>query len=223
MLFRSLKKASSLGFDGFHLDQYGYPKLARRADGTIIDLAVSFCTLIETVRAALPMANLVFNNVNDFPTLDTAKTAQNALYIEPWEPQSTLGALAKTVSNARAAASGKPVVIAAYQHVYDKATIEASDSATALTMATLFSHGATQLLAGEAGRILVDPYYVHNRAMAPSTAKMLKRWYDFLVAQDELLMADHITDVTNSHAGAYNDEIDVSYDGVEVRDRKSVV
>jgi len=215
-----LKKASSLGFDGFHLDQYGYPKLARRADGEIIDLSASFCRLIETVRAALPEANLVFNNVNDFPTSDTAKTAQDALYIEPWEPQSTLGALAKTVSNARAAGSGsgsgKPVVIAAYQQVYDKATTEAADSACALTMATLFSHGASQLLAGEAANILVDPYYVHNHAMARSSAKLLKRWYDFLVAQDELLMAPDIIDVTNSYAGPYNDEIDISYDGVEI-------
>ena len=36
------------------------------------------------------------------------------------------------------------------------------DLATSFTMATLFSHGATQLLAGEAGRVLVDPYYVDN-------------------------------------------------------------
>jgi len=217
-----LKKASSLGFDGFHLDQYGYPKLARRADGAIIDLSAAFCRLIETVRAALPGANLVFNNVNDFPTSASATTSQDALYIEPWEPQSTLSALAKTVSNARAAAaalgsgSSKPVVIAAYQHVYDNASADIADSASALTMATLFSHGATQLLAGEAANILVDPYYVRNHAMAPSTAKLLKRWYDFVVAQDELLMAPDIIDVTNSYAGPYNDEIDVSYDGVEV-------
>ncbi len=214
-----LKKASSLGFDGFHLDQYGYPKLARRADGAIIDLSAAFCTLIEAVRAALPGANLVFNNVNDFSTSDTARTSQDALYIEPWEPQLTLGALAKTVSSARAAAFARPVVIAAYQQVHKKAKLEAADSACALTMATLFSHGATQLLAGEADRILVDPYYVRNRAMAPSTANMLKSWYDFVVAQDELLMAPDIIEVTNSHAGPYNDEIDVSYDGVEVSDQ----
>ena len=29
----------AVGFDGFHLDQYGYPKHARRADGTIVDVA----------------------------------------------------------------------------------------------------------------------------------------------------------------------------------------
>ena len=51
-------------------------------------------------------------------------------------------------------------------------------------MATLFSHGATQLLAGEADRILVDPYYVRNHVVERSTAALLKRWYDFLVEHD---------------------------------------
>ena len=52
---------------------------------------------------------------------------------------------------------------------------------TAFTMAALYSHGATQLLCGEADRILVDPYYVRNHVIEPSTAALLKRWYDFLV------------------------------------------
>ena len=33
-----------------------------------VDVAASFVTLIDAVRAALPEAQLVFNNVNDFPT-----------------------------------------------------------------------------------------------------------------------------------------------------------
>ncbi|HEY0260221.1 MAG TPA: glycoside hydrolase family 66 protein, partial [Lacisediminihabitans sp.] len=34
--------AERVGFDGFHLDQYGYPKRARRADGEVVDVAASF-------------------------------------------------------------------------------------------------------------------------------------------------------------------------------------
>ncbi|HEX3680089.1 MAG TPA: glycoside hydrolase family 66 protein, partial [Galbitalea sp.] len=56
------------GFDGFHLDQYGYPKRAVRADGEAVDVARSFVTMIGAVRKALPKQQLVFNNVNDFPT-----------------------------------------------------------------------------------------------------------------------------------------------------------
>lgn len=207
------KASAALGFDGYHLDQYGYPKRARRADGAPVDMARSFLSLIEAVRAALPEAHLIFNNVNDFPTRLTATAPQDALYIEPWEPQLTLQDLADTATRARAFGQGKPVTLAAYQHVYDKAPRAEADRATALTMAALFSHGATQLLAGEADRLLCDPYYVRNHVIAPETADLLKRWYDFLVAHDALLLAPEVTDVTNAYAGAYNGELDVVVPG----------
>jgi dextranase len=101
------------------------------------------------------------------------------------------------------------VVVAAYQHVYDSAPAGASDLATSFTMATLFSHGATHLLCGEADRILVDPYYVRNHVAESSTRRLLTRWYDFLVEHDELLSA--AIDVTGSYVGGYNDDLDVAY------------
>jgi dextranase len=206
----------SVGFDGFHLDQYGYPKRAHRPDGHRADVADSFCRLIEAVRDTLPGSRLVFNNVNDFPTWATARTRQDAVYIEVWKPHLELGHLAQTVTRARAVADGKPVVIAAYQHVYDSAPAPGADLATALTMATLYSHGATHLLAGEADRILVDPYYVRNHTIGHSTADLLHRYYDFAVAHAELLFPPAVTDVTASFAADYNDDIDVGYGGVDV-------
>lgn len=210
------KATASLGFDGYHLDQYGYPKRAIRADGADIDVAASFVTLIEGVRAALPDAHLVFNNVNDFPTGLTGRTTQDAVYIEPWAPQLTLQSLADTVTRARVAGEGKPVVLAAYQHVYDNAPAAESDRATALTMATLYSHGGTQILAGETDRLLVDPYYVRNHVMEPSTSALLKRWYDFLVAHDELLMPPSLTEVTHSYFGPYNMDVELAFPDAEV-------
>ncbi|WP_341954095.1 glycoside hydrolase family 66 protein [Salinibacterium sp. TMP30] len=206
----------SVGFDGFHLDQYGYPKMARRPDGDIVDVAQSFTTMIDTVRSGLPEATLVFNNVNDFPTWSTGSSPQDAVYIEVWSPQETLGSLASVVTRARTVAGSKPIVIAAYQHVYDSAPTAESDRATALTMAALYSHGATHLLAGEADRILVDPYYVRNHPVEPSTAELLKRWYDFLVEHDELLLDTSIVDVTGATVGAYNDDTDVTFESAIV-------
>ncbi|HEY8281227.1 MAG TPA: glycoside hydrolase family 66 protein [Leifsonia sp.] len=202
---------TTIGFDGFHLDQYGYPKHARRADGRSVDVARSFDALITGVRDRLPDSHLVFNNVNDFPTWTTGSSPQDAVYVEVWDPHVTLGSLAAVATRARTAGGGKPVAVAAYQHVYYSAPAQAADQATALTMATLFSHGATQLLAGEADRILVDPYYVRNHVVEESTADLLRRWYDFMVEHDELLFDGRIVDVTGSYAGPYNDDIDVSY------------
>jgi dextranase len=210
--------SESIGFDGFHLDQYGYPKNARRADGVAVDVANSFIKVIESARKSLPNSRLIFNNVNDFPTWKTAQTSQNAVYIEVWPPHVTLNSLAAVVNRAKHLSGDKPVVIAAYQHVYDGASATESDLATKFTMATLFSHGATQLLAGEADRILVDPYYVRNHQTAFSTQNMLRSWYDFLVEHDQILMSPDIVDVTGSFVGPYNDDCDVSFKDVRVND-----
>ena len=207
---------AQVGFDGFHLDQYGYPKQAVTADGGVVDVAARFVQLIERLRERLPGARLVFNNVNGFPTWATARTAQDAVYLEVWEPIVGYADLAALVSAARAAGSGKPVCVAAYQHVYATAPVEQADQATALTMATLFSHGATHLLAGEADRVLVDPYYVNNHVAARSTADLLHRWYDFLVEHHDLLMPAGVAEVTAAYAGDHNDDVDVRFAGAAV-------
>ena len=207
---------AALGFDGFHLDQYGLPHRATRGDGADVDLTDAFPAMLRGVRDALPDARLVFNNVNDFPTAATARAPQDGLYIEPWEPMTTLGSLAALVERTRAVASGRPIAIAAYQHAYDLTDAASADRATRLTMAALASRGGTQLLAGESDRVLVDPYYVRNHVAEPSTVALLARWYDFLVAHDELLFAPDLVDVTASYVGGYNDDCDVRYDDAVV-------
>ncbi|SMX62689.1 Glycosyl hydrolase family 66 [Brevibacterium linens] len=82
------------------------------------------------MRERLPESRLVFNNVNDFPTWGTGASPQDAVYIEPWKPVLTLGALADVATRARSVAGGKPVVLAAYQHVYDAAPGNASINPT---------------------------------------------------------------------------------------------
>jgi dextranase len=138
---------------------------------------------------------------------------QNVVYIEVWPIHSTLGHLAALVT---AALGDKPVVIAAYQHVYDTADVAEADLATAFTMATLFSHGASHLLCGEADRILADPNYVRNHRVAPSIADLLRRWYDFHVEHGELLSDPGFVDMTGALAGAYNDDCDLSYPASDV-------
>ncbi len=208
--------SATVGFDGYHLDQYGYPKFAATPDGAVVDVAESFARLIEEVRDELPEARLIFNNVNDFPTWRTASLPQDAVYIEPWAPNDTLESLAELARRARASSAGQPVVLAAYQHVYDSVQPEEGDRAAALTMATLFSHGATQLLAGEDGRLLVDPYYVRNRPAEPETLAFLTRWYDFVVEHDALLMAPGISEVTSSYVGDYNGDLNVTFPDARV-------
>ena len=202
--------AESVGFDGFHLDQYGYPKVAVRTNGTVVQAEDSFVELLEQIHRTVP-GRMVFNNVNDFPTWRTTTAPQSATYVEVWPPHDTLDALADVVVRARALAPDRPTVVAAYQHVYDATPADIADRSTALTMATLFSHGATQLLVGEADRLLIDPYYVRNHPMASSTLALLARWYDFLVEHGTLLMDPRLVEVTGSFSGDYNGDLDVAF------------
>ncbi|MFG2041638.1 glycoside hydrolase family 66 protein [Dactylosporangium sp. NPDC048998] len=197
------------GFSGFHLDQYGWPRHAMRTDGRTVDVARAFDTLIQAVRTALPEATLVFNNVNDFPAWVTTASPQNVTYTEVWDPHHTLADLAAVATRSRTLAPTRPAVLAAYQTVYANHPAEVADLTTRFTMATAFSHGATQLLAGESGSVLVDPYYVRNHRALPSTLDMLQRWYDLLVAAGDVLLAPGLSDITRSVVGGLNDEIDV--------------
>lgn len=212
------RAVAEVGFEGFHLDQYGYPKYAATPDGAVVDVAESFASAVEEIRSELPDARLIFNNVNDFPTWRSGRLPQDVIYIEPWKPNVTLGSLARIVRRARATSHGQPIVLAAYQSIYGRASAAEADRAAAFTMATLYSHGATQLLVGESGNVLIDPYYVRNHAAERQTLDFLSRWYDFVVEHDALLLDPAIDDVTGSFVGDYNEDLDVSYAGVKVVD-----
>lgn len=209
--FRADLRAATdkVGFAGFHLDQYGWPRRADRPDGQEVDMAEAFDVLIREVRAELPDATLVFNNVSDFPVWRTADSPQDVTYTEIWEPHDTLADIAAVATRSRMLAPSRPAVLAAYQTIFEHAPAAVADVTIRLTMATLFSHGATQLLAGEAGNVLIDPYYVRNHAAEPSTLETLARWYDMLVAAGDVLLAPGCADITRSVVGKHNGEVDV--------------
>jgi dextranase len=196
-----------LGFDGFHLDSYGWPKRAYRADGTVCDLAEAFPILLEHLRSDVSSARLLFNNVNDFPTWSTTRTRQNGTYIEVWSPHTTLGHLGGLAERARAIRACPPPILAAYLTTYAAQPAQFADATARLTMATIFSHGATHLLNGAGGTVLVDPYYPKNHISGASTRRLMQTWYDFLVRYGDLLLDPGAVDVTRSYTGGINEDL----------------
>ena len=197
-----------VGFVGFHLDQYGAPKRALRADGTVIDLAEEFPRLIDRLAAELPEARLIFNNVNDFPTFSTAKAPQDAIYIEVWPPHEQLAHLAELVSQARLLAPGKGVILAAYLAPYAEDE-ETASAAERLLLATVFSHGGSVLLHGEERAALTEAYYVRHAELTDATLDVTRRYYDFAVRYGDLLFDPSATDVTRTHLAGENQEVRV--------------
>jgi dextranase len=194
------------GFAGFHLDQFGAPKRAQRADGSVVDLAEALPALIERMRRHLPDARLIFNNVNDFPTWTTASTPQDAVYIEVWSPHDGLQHLGGLVAKAKALAPDKPVALAAYLSTYDGDEAAARE-AMRLELATVLSHGGTCLLHGEEDAVLTDPYYVRHHRMDAESAEAARAYADFGVRYGDLLF--DAVDVTRSHSGGVNIEAKV--------------
>lgn len=197
-----------VGFGGFHLDQYGAPKRAVRADGSVVDLAEGFPRVIERLAAELPEARLIFNNVNDFPTWSTAKAPQDAIYIEVWPPHGQLAHLAELVSKARLLAPGKGVILAAYLAPY-AGDEETASAAERLLLATVFSHGGSVLLHGEEGAALTEAYYVRHAELTDATLDVTRRYYDFAVRYGDLLFDASATDITRTHLAGENQEVRV--------------
>lgn len=194
---------------GFHLDQYGWPKFARRSDGARVDLAASFSTLLAAVRDRLPDAPFMFNNVNDFPTGVTATAPQDATYIEVWPPHTTLQDLATLATTARMARPEHPPILSAYLSCFrdDEARAVA---AAELVMATAFSHGAAHLLLGEDGAALTDPYYPRHHELSDAALDAFAPWYDVAVRYGDLLYDPANAEVTESYTGGINEDVVVT-------------
>jgi dextranase len=198
-----------VGFSGFHLDQYGAPKVALRRDGSRVELAAAFPALIERLARELPRATLIFNNVNDFPTWSTASSPQAAVYIEVWPPHERLAHIAQLIAKARALAPDKSVILAAYLSTYAKAEDAAARAAQSLLLAAAFSHGGTVLLHGELQAALTEAYYVTHHETSDESQAAARAFYDFAVRYGDLLFDRSAVDVTRTSVGGVNEDVKV--------------
>ena len=205
-LAEQLRAAVEHGFTAFHLDQYGWPKRAFRADGSPVDLRSAFPSLLNRLGTEVD-ARWMFNNVNDFPTEDTARAHQDATYIEVWDPHTTYQDLQDVVAKARAANPTRTVVLAAYLPQLADGSDASTDAALLLTQAAICSAGGQHLIAGGTGQVLVDPYYVNNRKLRVEAQELLVRTQDLVVAIGDLLYDRDRLDVTRRWSFGINEEL----------------
>lgn len=204
-------------FDGLHLDQYGNPKVALSATGETVDLAQALPAFVDVVRSALPEATLIFNNVNDFPTRQSARADQDVTYIEVWPPHETYADLVELVGRAQAAAPGRPVVLAAYLAPYADQSGRPELAAATLALSTVWAAGGQYLLFGEDSAVLVDPYYPRHTVLPQEAVTTLRRYADFSVALGDVLFDPQADEITGGVVGG--DDDDVVVDGVQLSHR----
>lgn len=224
-LYRELEGVlERMGFDGFHLDQYGFPKKAirKRGDGVrevvrLKELYPKFINgLRERLSGAFPEAGLIFNNVSNYPVQTTAGAAQDIVYIEVWDPVTHLRDLKQLIDWARML-SGKQVVLAAYLPAFHPEKGVSPDEAeigARLTMSSIFASGGYHLLLGEHENVLADSYYPKYGTVSDRFKANLTTLYDFIVMYRNLLFDLELDDVSMTFAGGINTEIVATKAGV---------
>lgn len=207
-----------LGFDGIHIDQYGFPKRARsRATGgwRELDLAACLPGFVEEAAAAVlaerPDGGSIFNCVNAWPVdAMPAVTSDAATYLEVWEPHTSYRDLYQLVQRARALRPAKQVILAAYLSPFHPDRERGPGALTGFRLASAAIHasGGFHLIAGEGGALLADPYYPRYGRLDPAERAVVRRYLDFVVRSTELLhLADPWPDIAWSHVGPTNDAI----------------
>jgi len=174
-------------FDGFHLDQYGFPRVGYTETGVPRDVAQNFAEFIDRVSSGTRGRDggSIFNAVNAWPLEKVAPTKQVAIYIEVWPPHVSYADLVGLVRRTHDLAPGKPVILAAYPSFLRDGKPHSpqaiADSLTLMT-AVIMGSGAWHLLLGEGDAALAHPYYPNHVHLPPDALRQLRRYYDFAVA-----------------------------------------
>src|SRR5690606_4978785 len=112
-------------FQGIHVDQYGYPRVAYDHRGQTVVLAQAFRNFIDDAKTFLrprfELNTTTFNSVTNWPAAVMAKSAYDFNYVEVWSPYDTYWDIEWIIREAYANSGGKPTVIAAYVQPEDEA------------------------------------------------------------------------------------------------------
>jgi dextranase len=179
-------RAQELGFAGFHLDTYGYPRAASDADGRPVDMAEAFSCFLGAVRGAMPDVLLTFNQVNTHPAALALAPPPSARYVEVWPPNDGWRHLEGVLARAGARPDGA-TVLAIYPPVWGGALSRADALRTAcLTEAVVTALGADILLWGDDQGVLCDPYYPRHTRLEGQEVEGALTWHRFALGVRDL-------------------------------------
>ena len=223
-----------LGFDGIHLDTYGWPKVAYaspEAGGALECLETHFPGFVDGVRTALsdarPAPILLFNAVGDWPSDAAALTGTEAAYVEVWDPNDRYIHLHQLIQKSRRT-QAKPVILAAYLAPFTKTRREESTYVQAdageycehgalrclqYTAAVIAASGGHHLVLGGRNGVLTNNYYCEHATLTPWQAQGVLRYADFMVRYTELLYHPSLRDLSMTHANGINTEF--RFEGAE--------
>lgn len=221
------KAVEKLGFDGVHMDTYGFPKSAYSAlngERKLVRLEEYYPALICKTRKKLESVKedigIIFNAVSNWPVEAVAPAQQDAVYIEVWDPCEKYVQLYHLICRARELGK-KPVILAAYlrpfsnhqqdetiyvQKYNERYSEKKARNCFLLASAVIFASGGYHFVLGENNGILTNNYYVDYGRISDGFTRTVRNYYDFIVRYANLLFDAALTDLSMTHANGINDE-----------------
>lgn len=167
-----------LGFDGLHLDTYGYPRAALNDKGEPVSVEKGYVDFVESVRSARPKDVISFNQVNGVPRGFGSPAPPSFRYSEVWAPNDLWRHLEGLLTRSAGSGSTRGDVLAIYPPVWSGAR-EAGLRTCVLTEAVVTMLGASTLQWGDAEAVLRHPYYVDHETLTADERATALEWHRF--------------------------------------------
>ena len=202
------KAADTLGFTGFHLDTYGYPRLPLDLAGQPVPMTMAYSEFLQAVRAARPGAVLSFNQVNGVPPDLVLAGAPGYQYVEVWPPNNCWRHLEALLARISGRGSAGSDVLAIYPPAWSGDREQALRTVL-LTEAVCTTLGSSLLVFGDKGGCLQHPYYPDYQRLTADERQQVLRWHRFALRYRDLFGAG--TDTSWVDIGDENGAVSVRW------------
>jgi len=199
--------AAAIGFNGFHVDTYGYPRVAFDVEGNALDMRAAYESFLRFVRTAWPDTLISFNQVNGVPSGALLPPGPRFRYCEIWPPNEkwrhfeglldrSSGVTGRRGPSAERTASLRGS-IACYPPVWgvdgesrpiDGTARERALRTDVLTEAIATQLGASALIYGDKGAALCDPYYPKHAELSADERDEVIAWRHFALRCRDLFL-----------------------------------
>lgn len=202
--------ADALGFNGFHLDTYGYPRAALRSSGETVEMARAYEDFVGAVRKARTGDVLSFNQVNGVPRGFAMPGSPSFRYVEVWAPNDRWRHLEGLMQRSAGRNVHHGDTLAIYPPVWEGER-DAALRTGLLSQAVVTTLGSNTLIWGDDYGVLCHPYYVNHEQLRGEEIDKVLQWHRFgLRCRDLFKVA---TDTSWYELDDENASVVVSWDG----------
>jgi dextranase len=172
------RAVDELGFNGFHLDTYGYPRVGLTSDGESASIEQGYESFIRAVRDARPLDVVSFNQVNGVPRGLEPPTSPSFRYVEVWPPNAQWRHLEGLLQRSAGESPRQGDTLAIYPAVWGEER-EAALHTGVLSEAVTTTLGANTLIWGDDFGVLCHPYYVDHEQLRGEEIDKVLEWHRF--------------------------------------------